>query len=316
MAQTLQDQIRQAVDEFGQECADLRFMPESRYDRSVWPTLGQFDWLCGQLLYVLIRARKPKRIVEVSTSSGYSAVYMGLALKRNGHGVLDTFELDPAPAAAAAVNFKRFNVDAQVRLHVGDARVLVAADPTLAEAELLFLDSLHTSEFMLWFMDALVSKAPADALFHVHDTLPWSARLRREGTPGRGLILDLKRRIYDRFIGGIPASERVWPKVKAPRAPGELACYAPNETLEAVLVNELAARMGAGENAFIYDMAAELPQLEPRRYDAMVKGREDSHGKPYEWNESWWSLVGPARDALARWRADGRPLRADGPEQA
>jgi predicted O-methyltransferase YrrM len=312
--QAMQDLIRDALAEHAAELPELQALPQSRYDRSVWPTLGQFDWFCGQVLYALIRKLKPERLVEVSTSSGYSATYMGLALKRNGKGRLDTFELDPKPAAAAAANFRRFGVEERIHLHVGDARVLVAQDPGLSQAELLFLDSLHTAEFMLWFMEALVRPAPAGALFHVHDTLPWSARLRREGTAGRGLLLNAKRWVYDRFIGGIPAGERVWPKVKPPQAPGELPCYAPNETREALLANELALLMGPQTQAFLYDLAPQYPHLEPRRYDAQVLGRQDSHGRPFEWNESWWAYAGPAREALGRWRQAGCPLRPDGPE--
>ena len=67
-------------------------MPESRYDRSVFPTLGQYDWLSGQVLYCLVRATRPRKLVEFSTSSGYSTTFSALAMQRNGVGTLHTVD--------------------------------------------------------------------------------------------------------------------------------------------------------------------------------------------------------------------------------
>ena len=47
----------------------------------------------GELFYALVRIYQPKKVVEIGTLAGYSAYHMARALKANGHGTLDCYDL-------------------------------------------------------------------------------------------------------------------------------------------------------------------------------------------------------------------------------
>lgn len=168
-----------AVKKYASETERLRLLPENRYNRNIFPTLGQYDWLSGQILYCLIRYLQPARVIEISASSGYSSLFSALALKANGVGRLETFELSPKVAAAAKTNFDRFGVTQVVRLHVGDAhqtiKSLLAECKGSREKEILFLDSEHTEGFARFYLDAFLPDTHPESLFHMHDILPLHA---------------------------------------------------------------------------------------------------------------------------------------------
>ena len=308
------EQIQSALSAYVEEArAFVGPLAATRYDRALWPTLGQYDYFCAQALYALIRQTTPDLVVEVSTSSGYSTCITAAAMKANNKGRIVSFDIDQKASQAAGANLARLGLAGIAELVVGDARVAVTARQELRKADVYFLDSLHTAAFMRWFMDAFLPEADDKALFHVHDCMPWSARVRREGTAGRGLILDIKRFIYDRYISRIPAEERVNIRPMPPLQAGELPCYNGVETMEAALANELAHRIAKGESAFLYDLADQHPECDPRRFDAQVVGRESAAGKPFEWNEAFWCRAAPAWAAYQAWQAEGAPMRTQAP---
>ncbi len=56
----------------------------------------------GEFLYGLVRLLQPSFVVETGTAFGRTAEQIGLALRANGHGHLDTLELDPERCETAA----------------------------------------------------------------------------------------------------------------------------------------------------------------------------------------------------------------------
>ena len=79
----------------------------------------------ARMLQVLILASKPKRVLEIGTSIGFSTVMMAKAMKHYG-GRIVTIELDEAVAEQAKLNFKRQGVDDMIEVIIGDAQVIVA----------------------------------------------------------------------------------------------------------------------------------------------------------------------------------------------
>jgi hypothetical protein len=65
----------EAVSLYGEETECLRFLPENRYNRDIFPSGGQYDWFSGQLLYCLVRHLKPVRVIEISPGSGYTSLF-------------------------------------------------------------------------------------------------------------------------------------------------------------------------------------------------------------------------------------------------
>ena len=115
----------------------------------------------GRLLQVLLTAVGAKRVLEVGTLGGYSAIWMARALPEGGS--LVSIELDPRHAAFAARYVRRADVDGKVEIRVGRALDILA--------------SLDGERFDAIFLDA--DKEPLPTYFE------WALRLVRRG----GLIV-------------------------------------------------------------------------------------------------------------------------------
>ena len=74
----------------------------------------------GRFLRVMIAARGAKRALEIGGASGYSAIWMGSALKETG-GRLVTIEYDPGRAKELMDNVRRAGVGDSVQVVAGDA---------------------------------------------------------------------------------------------------------------------------------------------------------------------------------------------------
>lgn len=293
----LLDVVDNALAQYSSETERLRFLPENRYNVALFPTIGQYDWFSGQLLYCLVRYLQPVRVIEISTSSGYSSLFSALALKANGFGRLETFELVPSVAAAAQTNFERFGVANAVRLYVGDARQtvgkLAAERRGGAGQEILFLDGEHTEEFARFYLDTFLPDAHPESLFQMHDILPPTVKLMYRpleamSTPAfrwHALFYRVLRRISSRLV---PPDLRCWVRPVP---------FDPMASSEACLGHYLSAHMPAESQVYVHDVVSRYPTLKRRVYDHTSVWRCDRHGKPMEWNESWWAECGALGDA-------------------
>ena len=170
--------IKEAVGKYGEETSSLKFLPENRTNRNVFPTGGQYDWFSGCILYCLVRYIKPKHVIEVGMFSGYSTTFSLLAIKKNGIGFLDTFEIKPELWKRVRRNFADWGLLDFVQVHIGDARETYKNLTSLG-AEILFLDAVHKEEFARWFIEA--SRMKEDTLLQVHDVLPSNACVKIKG---------------------------------------------------------------------------------------------------------------------------------------
>ncbi len=86
-------------------------------------TLGMEQMLtgpvAGRLLELLVWFGRPKRVLEVGTFSGHSALSMAAALPEGGR--IDACELDPERAAFAQRYFDRSPYGSRITIHVGPA---------------------------------------------------------------------------------------------------------------------------------------------------------------------------------------------------
>ena len=74
----------------------------------------------GRFLRLMVGATNAKRVLEIGAASGYSAIWMGLALRETG-GKLTTIEYDPVRGKEAAANIQRAGLADIVKLVPGDA---------------------------------------------------------------------------------------------------------------------------------------------------------------------------------------------------
>lgn len=95
----------------------------------------------GRMLQVLARAIGARRILEIGTLAGYSAIWLARALPADGR--LITLELDPERAQIARENLARANLSEKSEVLVGPAAdsldALVRAKP--APFDMIFIDA-------------------------------------------------------------------------------------------------------------------------------------------------------------------------------
>jgi predicted O-methyltransferase YrrM len=79
----------------------------------------------AQFLSLMVRATRAVNVLEVGTSQGYSAIWMGLALEETG-GRLTTIEIDTGRHALAQRNVRDAGLAGRVTLIRGDAHREIA----------------------------------------------------------------------------------------------------------------------------------------------------------------------------------------------
>ena len=95
----------------------------------------------GQLLPMVCAMIQPRYVLEIGTFTGYSALCLQRGLPEDG--MIHTIELRPDDAYTAAENFKKFNANKQITLHVGNAREIIPGLPFTWD--LVFIDADKTS---------------------------------------------------------------------------------------------------------------------------------------------------------------------------
>lgn len=91
----------------------------------------------GKVLELFSQMISPKRILEIGTFTGFSALCLAKGLESSG--ILHTLELREEDAATATAYFKKAGMEDKIELHVGDALKII---PTLTESwDLVFIDA-------------------------------------------------------------------------------------------------------------------------------------------------------------------------------
>ncbi|MGH9329045.1 MAG: O-methyltransferase, partial [Vicinamibacterales bacterium] len=107
-----------------------------------------------------------KRVLEIGAASGYSASWMGLALRETG-GRMVTIEYDPARAREATANINRAGLADIVRVVPGDAFVEI---PKVAGTfDFVFLDAWK-KDYQRFF-DLVFPRMDKGGLFVAHNVV-------------------------------------------------------------------------------------------------------------------------------------------------
>ena len=92
--------------------------------------------LQGKLLEMLVRMMRPKRVLEIGTFTGYSALSIARGLEEGA--ILDTIEVDDELEDFAASYFDKSGYGSRIRQHIGSALDVV---PRLGEVyDMVFID--------------------------------------------------------------------------------------------------------------------------------------------------------------------------------
>jgi predicted O-methyltransferase YrrM len=107
---------------------------ETKAEREFLPIVGAEK---GKILQQLIRKHKPKRILEIGTLVGYSAILMGKELESDA--TIMTIEIHAHEAKIAERNITRSTIKPTVRILVGDALDLLPS--VEGPFDLVFIDA-------------------------------------------------------------------------------------------------------------------------------------------------------------------------------
>lgn len=123
------DRLQPEYTESSPECPEPRLW--SMFD----PMTAEKEVL--DLLYAIVRALKPRLVVETGTFSGISSTYIARALRENGRGRLITCEMDPVVHENACERFRAEGLSSTIDCRLGSSLDLQIDD----EIDLLYCDS-------------------------------------------------------------------------------------------------------------------------------------------------------------------------------
>jgi len=150
----------------------------------------------GRFLRVMIVSSNAKRVLEIGGANGYSAIWMGLALRQTG-GRLVSIEYDPTRARIAADNVRKAALSDIVTVVPGDA--FEAVPKLQGEFDFVFLDAWKRDYKR--FLDLLLPRMRARGLFLAHNVVNKQAEMRE-------------------FLSAIHSSPELWTTIVRPSDEG------------------------------------------------------------------------------------------------
>ena len=131
--------------------------------------------VAGRFLELLVWFGQPKRVLELGTFSGHSALAMAAALPEGGH--IDACEIDPDRAEFAQRYFDRSPHGSKITLHLGPG--LETLDRLVGEFDLVFIDA--EKEGYIDYYEATLPRLSRHGLIAADNTLAGGRVI--EGTP-------------------------------------------------------------------------------------------------------------------------------------
>jgi caffeoyl-CoA O-methyltransferase len=124
----------------------------------------------GRFLELLVHASGARRILEIGTFTGYSALSMAAALPEGGR--IDTLDIEPRHAEVAQRYFDRSPHGSKITLHLGPATETIGS--LEGEFDLVFIDA--DKEGYDAYYEAVLPRLSERGLIAIDNTL-WSGRV-------------------------------------------------------------------------------------------------------------------------------------------
>jgi caffeoyl-CoA O-methyltransferase len=121
--------------------------------------------VAGRFLELLVWFGRPKRVLEIGTFSGHSALAMAAALPEGGR--IDACEIDPERAAFAQRYFDRSPHGSKITLHLGPATETV--ERLEGDFDLVFIDA--DKEGYVGYYEAVLTRLSERGLIVADNTL-------------------------------------------------------------------------------------------------------------------------------------------------
>ena len=130
----------------------------------------------GTLLTMFSQMIQPKRILEIGTYTGYSAICLAKGLPNDGR--LHTIEVNDELENMAKKYFEKAGMNSKIIQHIGDAKAII---PTLDEPfDLVFIDA-DKREYSNYF-DLVIDKIPSGGMI-IADNILWSGKVTEKPDP-------------------------------------------------------------------------------------------------------------------------------------
>jgi predicted O-methyltransferase YrrM len=122
-----------------------------------------FSDIEGEILYMLLREKRPGIVYEISPMHGCSTNYILAALTKNGVGRVEAFEIISRVGCTKIGDVIKSNLASlcdftQYFLHVGDVRETLASQMTSLPPDFVFIDSCHEDYFAEFYVKELFLK--------------------------------------------------------------------------------------------------------------------------------------------------------------
>ncbi len=153
------------------EDALLRELERETYLRVINPRMIS-GHIQGKFMEMLVRMLRPRRILEIGTFTGYSALCMAAGL--DDGGIIDTCEIDDELEEMIRSFFDRSQHGGKIRLHIGSALEIA---PTLGERyDLVFMDG-DKREYAAYYNMLMDNGLVGSGSFILADNILWYGKV-------------------------------------------------------------------------------------------------------------------------------------------
>lgn len=176
------------------EEALLRELERETYLRVINPRMIS-GHIQGKFMEMLVRMLRPRRILEIGTFTGYSALCMAAGL--DDDGIIDTCEIDDELEEMIRSFFDRSQHGSKIRLHIGSALEIA---PTLGERyDLVFMDG-DKREYTAYYNMLMDNGLVGSGSFILADNILWYGKVVEpvaKGDKQTQAIVDFNRMISE-----------------------------------------------------------------------------------------------------------------------
>ncbi len=124
----------------------------------------------GKILYMLCKMINPKRVLELGTYTGYSAISMGLALDNDS--IIHTIELRDEQEEIITKYIEKAGLHDKIVCHFGDVKTII---PTIDEQfDLVFIDA-DKREYPAYFEMVIDNVKPGGYI--IADNILWDGKV-------------------------------------------------------------------------------------------------------------------------------------------
>lgn len=146
----------------------------------------------GRFLELIAKVKSPRRILEIGSGAGYSALWFMKGMGRKG--ILETIEVDPHVACELQEVIQRAGLKRRIKIHQGEALEILRK--LKGPYDVVFIDA-DKDEYPQYLQQAM--KLTAAGSIILADNLLWSGAtflhgVRKEGAEG---IIEYTKRIFN-----------------------------------------------------------------------------------------------------------------------